>query len=502
MRKLFTFLFAALMSVGTMFADGTKIGDLYYNLDAVNMTAEVTYKSYADYTFNEGWDITTANIPASVEYNSVTYSVTSIGDYAFFGCTGLTSIEIPNSVEYIGDGAFYGCTGLTSVTIPNSVTSIGGSAFEDCTGLTSVTIPNSVTSIGIRAFSYTSLTSIIIPNRVTSIGQDVFKNCTGLTSIEIPNSVTSIGEMAFQYCSGLTSITIPSSVEYIGEGAFANCSGLTSITIPSSVTSIGAEAFWGCTNITDVYCYPSATDLTWNEEDCNDFKDNKATRCHVYAGQLSAYQSKFNGVVNVTFVGDLTLNITANQDPQNASVYYSTFYDSANKYALPAGVEAYVADLSGSDLVLTKIAEAGQVLPENTAVILKAGAENISLIPTDATPVSFSATNDLEGVDVEKAVTAIDGLTTENCYVLSGTDEYGVGFYKISGSSLKAHKAYVKYVGEPSGAPRRIRFVFDQATGVESIQPSAVSSQKMIENGQLVIIRNDVKYNAQGQVVK
>ena len=138
MRKILTFLCAALMSVGTMFADGTKIGDLYYNLDAVNRTAEVTYKSYEDYSYNEGWDITTANIPASVEYNSVTYSVTSIGDYAFRSCSGLTSITIPNSVTSIGDGAFRGCTGLTSVTIPNSVTSIGAEAFYQCTNITDV----------------------------------------------------------------------------------------------------------------------------------------------------------------------------------------------------------------------------------------------------------------------------------------------------------------------------------------------------------------------------
>ena len=143
-QKLFTLLLTVAASVGTMFAwdyERVQIGDLYYNLDATNQTAEVTYKSYTHYEYNEGWGITTANIPASVTYNSATYSVTSIGYMAFGRCSGLTSVTIPNSVTSIGDYAFYRCSGLTSVTIPNSVTSIGSCAFENCTGLTSVTAP-------------------------------------------------------------------------------------------------------------------------------------------------------------------------------------------------------------------------------------------------------------------------------------------------------------------------------------------------------------------------
>ena len=111
------------------------------------------------------------NIPSQVTYQGETMIVTSIGTWAFYGSSGLTSVTIPNSVTSIGSNAFSGCTGLTSVTIPNGVTSIGSSAFWGCTGLTSVTIPNSVTSIGSSAFEYCSgLTSITIPNGVTSIG--------------------------------------------------------------------------------------------------------------------------------------------------------------------------------------------------------------------------------------------------------------------------------------------------------------------------------------------
>ena len=137
-------------------------------------------------------------------YNIPT-SVTSLGYYAFYGCTGLTSVTIPNSVISLSS-AFSGCTGLTSVTIPNSVTSIGYDAFRGCTGLTSVTIPNSVTSLSGAFSGCTGLTSVTIPNSVTSIGYDAFRGCTGLTSVTIPNSVTSLSS-AFSGCTGLTSVS-------------------------------------------------------------------------------------------------------------------------------------------------------------------------------------------------------------------------------------------------------------------------------------------------------
>ncbi len=301
--KLFTLLLAVAVSVGTMFAEKVQIGDLYYNLDATNQTAEVTYKSYTNYKYNEGWGITTANIPASVTFNSVTYSVTSIGEDAFAYCSGLTSVTIGNSVTSIGNYAFYGCSALTSVTIPNSVTSIGdrafyrcssltsplynshvfvfiptsysgaytipdgiesiaSSAFSGCSALTSVTIPNSVTSIGDWAFhNCSSLTAVTIPNSVTSIGDGAFAYCSGLTSVTIGNSVTSIGSSAFRYCSGLTSVTIPNSVTSIGSSAFANCDGLTSVTIPNSVTSIGDKAFYECSSLTSVTIGNSVTSI-------------------------------------------------------------------------------------------------------------------------------------------------------------------------------------------------------------------------------------------------
>ena len=176
--------------------------------------------------------------------------VTSIGDYAFRGCSSLTSITLPDSVTSIGDCAFVFCVGLSSITLPDSVTRIGDSAFKNCSSLTSITIPDRVTSIEPYAFdNCSSLTSITIPNSVTSIGASAFYNCRSLTSITIPDRVTSIESRAFTGCSSLTSITIPDSVTSIGYATFAGCSSLTSITIPDSVTSIGESAFSNCSSL-------------------------------------------------------------------------------------------------------------------------------------------------------------------------------------------------------------------------------------------------------------
>ena len=195
----------------------------------------------------------------------------TIVEYAFSGCTGLTSVTIPDSVTSIERGTFQDCAGLTSVTIPDSVTSIGSSAFRGCTRLASVTIPDSVTSIGSYAFSgCTGLTSVTIPDSVTSIGSAAFYGCTGLTTVTIPDSVTSIGYYAFRVCTGLTSVTIPDSVTSIGYRAFEDCTRLTSITIPNSVTSIEGGTFRGCTGLTSVTIPASVTSIGWAAfEDCN-----------------------------------------------------------------------------------------------------------------------------------------------------------------------------------------------------------------------------------------
>ena len=192
------------------------------------------------------------------------YPVTSIGNRAFYGCGGLTSITIPVGVTNIGDDTFTGCNGLTSVTIPDGVTSIGNAAFSDCSGLTSITIPDRVTNIGNATFAgCNGLTSVTIPYRVTSIGNAAFSDCSGLTSVTIPNGVTNIGDSAFYCCNSLTNITIPDRVTNIGDDTFAGCSGLTSVTIPDSVTNIGWYAFSSCSGLASVTIPDSVRSIGW-----------------------------------------------------------------------------------------------------------------------------------------------------------------------------------------------------------------------------------------------
>ena len=266
--------------------------------------------------------LTTAGESAKIHLDlSQTTGLTSIGDSAFEGCSGLTSVEIPDGVTSIDEYAFYGCRSLTSVEIPDGVTSISEWAFRDCSELTSVEIPASVTSIGDGAFygcsgltvyyqgdlarwcegDWTYLMKfcgilyingelvhgdLVIPAGVTSIGSWAFDGCIGLTSVKIPAGVTSIGSDAFDGCSGLTSVDIPASVTSIDAFAFTNCIGLSSVTfeegsrlesigmrvfqycsrlssveIPAGVTSIGTLAFYGCSRLTSVEIPSSVTSI-------------------------------------------------------------------------------------------------------------------------------------------------------------------------------------------------------------------------------------------------
>ena len=258
---------------------GTPLVDILPEVKAnvATVAGAETYEDFAYDILDDGTvEITdysgsaeNVDIPAEIDGKSVT----SIGDNAFYNCSSIISITIPNSVTSIGDYAFDCCLHLKSITIPNSVTSIGECAFKYCTSLAGIEIPDSVTSIGEFAFdNCRNLISVTIPNSVISIGKSTFEDCTSLTSITIPESVTSIGESAFSGCKSLTSITIPESVTSIGESAFSGCKSLTSITIPDSVTSIGDSAFYSCENLIEIIVnldnknYTSVNGILFNKD--------------------------------------------------------------------------------------------------------------------------------------------------------------------------------------------------------------------------------------------
>lgn len=192
-------------------------------------------------------------------------SVTSIGIAAFYSCQSLTSVHIPDNVTRIFPNTFYRCKSLTSINIPDNVTSIDANAFYGCGALTEILIPKSVTSIKSKAFSNCSaLTSIDIPESVTSIDSNAFESCTALTSVRLPQNITSIDYDVFNFCKSLTNINIPDSVTSIKSGAFSDCSALTSVDIPESVTSIGTRAFYGCKSLTHIYIPESVTSIGSN----------------------------------------------------------------------------------------------------------------------------------------------------------------------------------------------------------------------------------------------
>ncbi len=194
-------------------------------------------------------------------YNSL--PVTEIGEGAFYWCTGVTSLYIPDTVLVIGNGAFCECMGMAEITIPDSVTIIGDEAFNGCTQLASVTIPDSVTRIGEHAFACCeSLTSIIIPDSVVSIGEEAFYGCTSLTLIEIGNGLKNMSWGIFSNCESLESITIPENVTSIGINAFEYCKNLERIIIPHSVITIEENAFDHCSNL--MYIFYTGTQEQWD----------------------------------------------------------------------------------------------------------------------------------------------------------------------------------------------------------------------------------------------
>lgn len=239
---LFLCLFSIAMSQAQTFNDGVlqyTVTDATNGYVSVNKIGTTCPPANFDIL---GW----------VNYNGVRYTVTSIEDNAFRGCSDIRHINIYSGVTHIGDSAFRDCTGLTHLGgLGGIITSIGKNAFENCSSLTSFGIPDNVVSIETGTFrNCTGITSFFIPDGVISIGDQASENCSSLRSIYMPTSIISIGNSAFENCSSLISVTIPNSLTSIGNSAFENCSGLTDIRIPNNVTNLGDHAFKQCNGLT------------------------------------------------------------------------------------------------------------------------------------------------------------------------------------------------------------------------------------------------------------
>lgn len=454
---------------------------VFYNcsgLSSVNIPKNVTSIGYN--AFSECNSLNYVELHCSNPYSAPSFSGMSsiktliIGDEVkyltgFDGCTGLTSINIPNSVTSIGHNAFSGCTGLTSITIPSSVTTIGDEAFNDCTSLSSVTLLNSTTSIGKDAFSGTAWynnqsdgiiylgkiaykykgtmpenAEIEIKEGTEIITPGLFSNCNSHFSVIIPNSMTSISNEAFYGCGSLTSISFPNSLTSIGWNAFQYCTGLTTISIPNSVTSIGNSAFDGCSGLTSVHI----TDLeAWCKIDMSSnplnwahhlfLNGEEVTNLIIPSGvkSLTNTFSGCNGLTSVTIPNSVT------------DIGYRTFYECSNltSVTIPnsvtnlgfgafwgcssltsATISNNVKSIGGSAFNgccgLTSITIPNSVTSIGDAAFSGCSALTSITISNNVTSIglgAFSNCSGLTSITIPNSVTSIGNLAFSNCIGLT-----------------------------------------------------------------------------------
>ena len=448
-KHLIFTLLALLTSMTASAYEWTDANGTVWTFETSGSTANI-YKGYNTPAIS-GTIPADLMIPATLYIGETPYTVTSIESAAFYNCSSLTSVTIPEGVTSIGLYAFNYCSSLSSINIPSSVTSIKGNAFSYCSSLTSVTIPEGVTSIEGAAFcNCSSLTSVNIPEGVTSIGDDTFSGCSSLTSINIPEGVTSIGQNAFCNCSSLTSVTIPEGVTSIGWNAFMDCSSLTSVNIPSSVTSIKGNAFQGCSSLTSVNIPESVTSIGNNAFGGNGMLVNfvsttpctlsgdlgdGGTKLVVPHEALTAYReawpnsanyivdaSLMNQIVDVTAKADASAVIEAIGEEHAQDVVTLKVKGTFNSYDLMVFRNKMTnlmhLDLSEANVVASTYKYYGSYNSEDNIITGSFAPANIvSLkLPKDITALEFSA---FRGCSLIKTMELPEGITSIPDYAFS-----------------------------------------------------------------------------------
>ena len=433
-----------LLGAITASAHDFEVNGIFYNKNEDGTTVSVTYKGYYADSYDEYSGSVT--IPTSVTCSGKTYSVTSIGSGAFYGCRGLTAVKIPNSVTSIGSSAFEGCNGLIRVDI------------TDLEAWCNITFDNSDSNPGHLYLNGSEITNLIIPSTITKIKNYAFSGCSGLTAVEIPNSVTSIGSEAFAYCSGLTAVEIPNSVIYIGEGAFYKCSGLTAVEIPNSVTTIGSSAFSGCSGLTAVEIPNSViyigvgafegcsglirVDITDLEAWCNiDFYYNSNPLC--YAHHLYLNGSEVTNLIipnSVTSIGRLAFygcsGLTAVEIPNSVTTIGSSAFSGCSGLTaveIPNSVTEIDNYAFSGCSGLTSVEIPNSVTEIGEYAFSGCSGLTAVEIPNSVTTIgeyAFSGCSGLTAVEIPNSVTKIDYYAFSGCSGLTAVS-IGNGVYSI-----------------------------------------------------------------------
>ena len=436
-------LVASAYDIAVKNADGQKI---YYNWINNNTELEVTYES------NNNYYSGSIVIPDIVEYDGQSYSVTSIGNYAFSRCSDLTSITIPNSVKYINSYAFYYCYNLPSITIPNSVTAIGIYAFSGCTHLTSIIFPNSVTTIDTYAFAYCKrLTSITFPNSITNIGTCAFMDCEELTSISIPNSVTTMGDWVFFGCNNLTLVTLNSteflyqgstmenvfgeqvttyilgeSITHIKKFAFSGCKQLQNVIFPTSLKSIGTNAFSGCSGLTKVIVNNIAGWYNISFE--NDLSNPLYYAHHLYSDE--------NTEITDLIIPDGMTSINN---------YIFSGWSALTSVTIPNSVTSIGKSAFYGCSGLTSVSIPNSVTAIENSAFSKCSSLTSVTIPNSVTSIDsyvFEGCSNLIFVEIPNSVTAIGEAVFRNCSNLTSikipNSVTSIGYYVFRGCSKLA----------------------------------------------------------------
>ncbi len=411
--------------------------------------------------------------------NGITYRVTAIGDWAFYNCSGITSVEIPGSVMDLGKMAFFGCNNITNIVFPNSLVSIGACAFEGC-AIANITIPKNVTQIGRRAFGKSKYIESILVESGNSV-YDSRSNCnaiietstntliSGCKNTKIPNSVTSIGDCAFHVCTTLTDIEIPNSVVSIGESAFTTCTGITNVIIPGSATSIGDYAFQNCSNLNDIK-FNSNPSL-------GEYAIPSTAKCHLILDDSNA--TDFD-ITNANTYADVSYSRTITEGKLGTII-------------LPFAPNA----ASLENYAFFKLAECGDgymkfeevTIPvANTPYIytLREGKENVAITGAETT---ISST-------VETPV--VDGWQTIGSFTNQALDTSDGNYYAFSPSKNEINKITKKL----TVLPYRAYFKSDNASkSAYSVYISGTTGVKEVLSSEIDGFETEVVYDLSGRKI-